>query len=370
MISCGEPQIGERERHYVGRVLDSGQLTRGDMVWKFERTLSTDLGRKVLCVSSGTAALHLALLGVGVQPGDEVIVPATTFVATANAAIYCGSRPVVVDVDPKTWCIDPSGVRMLLTKKTKAIVPVNLYGVPADVDAIAEIVDWWYGRTGRRIAIVEDAAESLGSSSSKASAIHPATDVAAFSFYGSKTITCGEGGAVACRDPLVFNRIYKLHGQGMTDQRYVHDTLGWNYRMTELQAAVGLAQLERLPQFTAKRHDVFKWYESRLASDFTPQAVTAGCRHGHWAFAVTKVYGRGGSMNAKVVAMQMQAAGVETRPIFPPVSTFEHVSRPAMSRLVAGNLHNHGLVLPTHAGLTEGDVETVCQELRKAVFCS
>lgn len=375
MIFCGRPDIGERERRYVGQVLDSGQLTRGDMVWRFERSLSTALGAKVLCVSSGTAALHLALLGVGVQPGDEVIVPATTFVATANAVLYCGARPVVADVDPKTWCIDPGHARILVTRRTKAIVPVNLYGCPADIDSLAEIVEDRYRRQGQRIAIVEDSAESIGSSCSKSSAIHPASDAAAYSFYGSKTITCGEGGAVACRDPLVFHRIMRLHGQGMTDERYVHDVLGFNYRMTELQAAIGLAQLERLHEFSAKRYDVFKWYSARLADTadrFVVQETTNGCRHGRWAFAVFKQYGPGGAMDAKAVAQKLLDAGIETRPIFPPVSTFDHVCMKshAVRPLIASNLHAHGLVLPTHTSLTEGDADHICHELRKAASCS
>ena len=372
MIHCGQPQIGDAERRYVGQVLDSGRLTRGDMVGRFERELSTSLGMHVLCVSSGTAALHLALLGVGVGPGDEVIVPATTFVATANAVLYCGARPVVADVDRKTWCIDPAHARMLVTKRTKAIVPVNLYGCPADIDSLAEVVEERYRRGGHRIAIVEDAAESLGSSSSRASAIHPASDAAAFSFYASKTIACGEGGAVACRDPLVLHRVSRLHGQGMTEERYVHDVLGFNYRMTELQAAIGLGQLERMHEFMAKRRDVFGWYAGRLGDQFVSQQVTPRARHGQWAFAVTKEYGPGGAMDAKAVGRQMMEAGIETRPIFPPVSTFEHVCQKshAVRPAVASRLHEHGLVLPTHAALTEGDVDYICRELRKAVFFS
>lgn len=367
MIRCGEPQIGEAEIAAVTDVLRSGRLTRGDQCERFEADLASQLNvRGVLAVSSGTAALHLALLAVGVQPGDEVIVPATTFVATVNAVLYCRAKPVVVDVDRKTWTIDVGQVSRAITKKTRAIVPVHLYGVPADVGSLTLLCDDHYARTGRRIAIVEDAAEAFGAQHLGRD-VGAIGDAAALSFYGSKTITTGEGGAVIWHDGLVGVRAYYMHGQGQSPtRRYWHDVLGYNYRMTEMQAALGRVQLERLEVFLDKRREVFGWYDELLPETFERQSLGASDRHGCWAYAVVKEYR--GEMDAAAVAAKMLAGGVETRPVFPPVTMFPHVGGHG-AVYVAHRLHKYGLVLPTHCGLTREDVEKVCHELRKAASC-
>ena len=365
MIHCGEPQIGEAEIAAVSDVLRSGRLTRGDECEQFEKELAEHLNvRGVLAVSSGTAALHLALLAVGVQPGDEVIVPATTFVATANAVLYCRAKPVVVDVDRKTWTIDVARVGQAITKKTKAILPVHLYGVPADVASLLMLADTLYVRTGRRIAIVEDAAEAFGAQHMGRD-VGAIGDAAALSFYGSKTITTGEGGAVVYHDHSTGGRAWHLHGQAQdAAARYWHHALGFNYRMTEMQAALGRVQLTRLDEFLAKRREIFAWYDEMLPETFERQALGASDRHGCWAYAVVKEYR--GEMNAEVVAARMLAAGVETRPVFYPLTRFPHIQASGGETFVAARLHRHGLVLPTHCGLTREDVETVCLELRKA----
>ena len=365
MIYCGQPDIGGAERDCVMAVLQSGRLTRGEWCESFEFHLSERLGQDVHAVSSGTAALHLALLAAGVGPGDEVIVPATTFVATVNAVLYCGARPVVVDVDPRSWTIDMNQMAMAVTEKTKAIIPVHLYGVPAP-----SLDDWkvnHYRTTGRRIVIIEDCAESLGC---LRSGLTPAADMNCYSFYGSKTITTGEGGAVATQDKFFAERIAHLAGQAMTPTRYVHDTLGFNYRMTEIQAAIGVAQVQRLPEFLEKRRQVFEWYNARLPDDFRRQEVAKDDTHGYWAFAVWKEYR--GIMHARQVERLMREDGIETRPIFPPVCHFPHVQEHGLARRihVADSLYRHGLVLPTHTGLTENDVEKVCASLRKAASSS
>lgn len=353
MIAYGKATIGERERSLLREVLDSGQFTRGPMCERFDAAFSGWLGRPAYAVSSGTAALHLALLGCGVGKGDEVILPATTFVATYNAVKYVGAKPVVVDVDERTWMPRPGLVERLITKRTKAIIAVHLYGAPAHT--YGAMVDEHFCRTGRRIRVVEDCAESLGAS---ISGIRCGLwgDVAAFSFYGSKTITTGgEGGAVAWSDPVIGRRMVHLAGQAQTGQRYVHDTVGFNYRMTEMQAAIGLGQLERIDEFLTAREMVFDWYNAILPDKYLRQVVSKDDTHGRWAFAVVRR-----PMYARVVERRMAEAGVETRPIFPPVK------RDYESIRVAHDLHHHGLVLPTHVGLTKADVERVCKELVNA----
>lgn len=365
MIYCGKPDIGDAEKAAVQKVLDSGFLTRGMVVEEFEAAFGRLNGLHMHAVSSGTAALHLALMAAGVGRGDEVIVPATTFVATVNAVLYCGARPVVVDVDRRSWTISIDAVNRAVTGKTKAIIPVHLYGVPAPS------FDQWkadyYRIHGRRIVIIEDCAESIGCLRSGTA---PAGDINCYSFYGSKTITTGEGGAVGTKDDLFADRVQHLAGQAMTQDRYVHDCLGYNYRMTEIQAAVGLAQVQRLPEFLAKRRQVFEWYNARLPDAFRRQEVAKDDTHGCWALAVWKEYG--GAMDARRVGRLMRDDGIETRPIFPPVSLFPYVRKvgDCTPSNVAYRLYQHGLVLPTHTGLTEHDVEQVCQSLVKAASSS
>lgn len=364
MIHCGEPQIGEMEREAVGQVLAGGRITEGAWVKAFATRLTSVIDRPVVPVSSGTAALHVALLAVGVQPGDEAIVPATTYVATANAALLCGAKVRVCDVDRKTWTLDPYAMTSLLTEKTAAVVPVHLYGVPADIEAIGDELEIHYRCTGRRVAIVEDCAEALGAQTPLGK-VGSLGDAAAFSFYGSKTITTGgEGGAVAWADWRVGSRAEHVSHQSMTHIRYVHDCIGFNYRMTEMQAAFGVAQMSRLEEFLAKRRQVFEWYDERLDSidSVRRQLLPAGHTHGYWAYAVML------QAWANPVAQKMLAAGVETRPVFPPLWTVPQVGGDDhVVESTADRIRTHGLVLPTHCGLIENDVDKVCRELRNAI---
>ncbi len=365
MIYCGQPDIGVAEETAVLDVLRGGQLTRGPIVLEFEGRLAESQGGWMHAVSSGTAALHMAMLAAGVGPGDEVIVPATTFVATVNAVLYCGAAPVVVDVDPKTWTIDYDLALAAVTERTKAIVPVHLYGVPAP--SFRSFSREHFCRTGKRIVVIGDCAESLGC---LVNGLPPTADINCYSFYGSKTITTGEGGAVGCTDKLFIERVEHLAGQAMTSDRYVHDAVGYNYRMTEMQAALGIAQLSRLPEFIEKRRQVFAWYNARLPVAFLRQAVRVRDTHGYWAFAVSKPWG--GEMDAGRVRRLMAEDGIETRPIFPPVCHLPHVRDVCRvgRTVVADSLYRHGIVLPTHTGLTENDVEKVCESLKRAASCS
>lgn len=358
MIYCGQPDIGSQEKANVLDVLSSGRITRGPWCKRFEDRLYEKLRRPAHVVSSGTAALHLALAGVGVGKGDEVIVPATTFVATANAVLYCRAKPVAADIDERTWNISPGSVQNAITPKTKAVVPVHLYGLPADMSGILAVVEGHYRRTGQRIAVVEDCAEAFG-----AAGIGTAGDAAAYSFFGSKTITTGEGGAVTWRDARVGVRVIHLAGQSMTENRYWHDCLGFNYRMTELQAAVGVAQLGRLEEFLAKRRQIFEWYDARLPREFCRQQKPVGSDHGCWAFAVTHH-----RIHPPTTIRRLWEAGIESRPIFYPLNRLPHVGGIPTPR--ASRLHETGIVLPTHTGLKEGDIDTICLALKKAASSS
>lgn len=353
-ISFGAAVVGDAEVAAVRRVLESGRLTRGPVCEEMEADLARLTGLEAHVVSSGTAAMHLALLAAGVQPGDRVIVPATTYVATLNAVLYCGAEPVLVDVCPATWTIDfDEAVEEAESRQAAAIVPVHLYGVPAP-----SFHGWredYFRRTGRLVRIVEDAAESLGC---LRSGRHPCGDLAALSFFGSKTITTGEGGAVLWRDPTLGARVRHLAGQAMTKQRYRHDTVGFNYRMTELQAAIGVEQLKKLPALLDARRHVFAWYDEFLPAGWRRQDIDRNDTHGLWAYAATN-----NELDARRVIHGMAQAGIECRPIFPPLGRHNHAERFAAYTPLADFLHDRGIVLPTHPLLTRDDVSRVCETL-------
>lgn len=239
-------RMGERERAAVERVLASGMLAQGPEVAAFEAEFSVHAGgRACVAVNSGTSALLLALLALGIGRGDEVVVPSFSFAATANAVALTGARPVFADIEPAFYGLDPAAVEAAVTPATAAIVPVHLYGHPAAVGPLAAIA----ARHG--LAVVEDAAQAhLAAADGRP--VGTSGDAAAFSFYPTKNMTAGEGGMVVCADDAVARRVRLLRNQGM-ERRYENEIVGYNMRMTDLHAAIGRAQLSRLPERTAQR---------------------------------------------------------------------------------------------------------------------
>jgi perosamine synthetase len=250
MIPINKPILGPEEKEEVSKVLESGIVTNrlgdGPMNKAFQKELANYLGVKhVLTVSSGTAALHSALLAAGVESGDEVIVPPFTFVATANVALLAGARPVFADIDPRTYTIDPNKFRKAITKKTRAVIPVHLYGHPADLDPLMEIAE------EKGIIVVEDCAQSIGSEY-KGKATGSIGDIGCFSFYASKNMTTGEGGAVTTDNDELAEKVWKIRRHGEKEE-YQCEMLGHNYRMPEIEAAIGRVQLRKLPSFLKAR---------------------------------------------------------------------------------------------------------------------
>jgi perosamine synthetase len=362
-ISFGDVNLSGREMQYVLSTMTQGWLTMGRWVHRFEREFAKRLGVKhALAVSSGTAALHLALVALGVGKGDEVIVPSLTYVATANAVAYCGATPVIVDVDPETWLMDRDAVRNALTAKTKAIIPVHLYGVPCDFD----LPDG--------VHIVEDAAEALGAKMFHELHCGTIGDIGIFSFYGNKTITTGEGGMVVTNNDDLATKIHKLRGQGQVPgRRYWHDVIGFNYRMTDLQGAVGVGQLERLDDILEKRSDIADWYNVYLDNRVIMQRCPEGYVSGNWAMAVQLPDG----VDRDKVRSHMKREGVETRPVFYPLESlpmydsYSSWFNPDGSRVgintQAQEISRRGLVLPIHTGMNEQDVYYVTRTLQYAI---
>jgi len=368
-LRVAQPVLNGRERAYVLDCLDKNQLSGGEYIERFEAALAEFCETKyaVVCCN-GTAALHLALMALGIGVGDQVIMPTLTFVATANAVRYCGAMPVFVDSDPANWCIDPEQVEAHITAKTRAIIAVHLYGHPADMDAINEIA------ARHNLVVIEDAAEAHGAlyKNRKAGGLGHA---AAFSFFGNKILTTGEGGAVVTNDPIVAESARFLRGQGVDPaRRYWFTEVGYNYRMTDLQAAIGLGQVERADWHVARRNLVATWYTDFLRTAppaLTLQPESSWAWGAHWMNTV--VLGDEVRLSRDEVMEQLAAAGIETRPVFVPMHRlpmYDVETRRRQTSLppeggfpVAERLAERGINLPSHAGLERDDVRRVCDSL-------
>jgi len=254
------PNIGELEKKYITKAIDSGYVsTVGPQVAEFEDKCADLLGtNKAVSTQSGTAAIHIGLHELGIGPGDEVIVPALTFVATVNPIIYVGAKPVFVDVDIRTWNINPEEIEKNITPKTKAILPVHFYGNPCNMEAIVNIAK------KHNLYLIEDASESLGAQY-KGRYVGTFGDLGCFSFNGNKVITTGGGGMVIGPDKDRLGHIKFLVNQARDKSKgYYHPEVGFNYRMTNIEAALGLAQLEKLDEFLAKKRRFNKIYREKL----------------------------------------------------------------------------------------------------------
>lgn len=362
-IPVATPVLAGNEKAYVLDCIDSSWISScGKYVEKFERAFADFCGvRHAVSCNSGTAALHLALLALGVGPGDEVIVPTLTFVATANAVTYCGARPRFVDVDPDTWTLDPALIEAKLTARTKAILPVHLYGHVAHMDAIAEIA------RRHNLFVVEDAAEAHGADF-RGRRVGSLSDVGAFSFYGNKIISCGEGGMVVTDSDEIGRYAAQLRGQGVDlARRYWFPIIGYNYRMPNLTAAVGLAQVERIDWHIDRRREVASWYRDLLhdVPGVRWQSEVDGRRSVDWLFTIMldePIRARRDEVMARLFER-----GIETRPVFYPMHVlppYQEMSKDDGPFPVAERIAGAGISLPTWAGLEREDVVYVCQALR------
>lgn len=358
MINASAFSVVGNERRYLLEALDSGRITQGSFVARFEIAFAKLCGtRYAVACNSGTAALHLAMLAAGIGPADAVVVPALTYIATANAATYCGARVFFCDVDPLTWCLDPLSCAAAIRRaravgfERVAAVPVHLYDATAPVEAI-EGAD----------LVIEDAAHAPGASRGgrKAGALG---DAAAFSFYGSKVIATGEGGAMVTDDPEIAAQARLYRGQGAaTPGRYHHAVVGYNYRMTDLAAALGLAQLEGLPDSLEMRRGIIDGYRAELTPLVTFQCGALGSG---WIAAALLPPGA----DRDDVACHLLAKGIETRPFFEPLPSLPPYYSSEELELcpVAVDVARRGLCLPTHLDLSIADVQTVCAALSEAL---
>jgi perosamine synthetase len=391
VIPLAKPVIGAAEEQAVIEVLRSGQLSLGSKLAEFEREFAVRVGAPCAsAVSSGTAGLHLALRAVGVGPGDEVVTSPFSFVASANAAVYCGAKPVFADIDPVTLNLDPKAAQAAITSRTKAILPVHIFGYPADMAAFEALA------TMHGLAIVEDACEALGGRHRDGPNVGGRGNPAVFGFYANKQITTGEGGMVTLGDGTMKERIDSERNQGRApDMGWLdHDRLGFNYRLSDIACALGIAQLGRLDEMLAGRARVAGWYREAVAglaespvdtsssSSSTTTATTPdpsslglpcpdtdGDVRGWFVFVVQVPKGADRDETVRKLAEK----GVQSKPYLPAIhlmsyyrDTYGHKEGEFP---VCEDVAKRSLALPFFPEMSEGQVARVAEALREALGC-
>jgi perosamine synthetase len=366
MIPVNEPQVGAQETAYVNECMRTGWISSaGRFISEFEAEWAAYCGMAHgVAVANGTVALQLAVSCLGLEPGDEIIMPTFTIVSCAMAAVYNGAKPVVVDSDPDTWCMDVSQVEQAVTSRTRAIMPVHMYGHPVDMDPLADLA--------RRhdLVIIEDAAEAHGARY-RGRTCGGLGDMSCFSFYANKIITTGEGGMVLTNDDELAAIARSKRNLCFQEQRrFFHTELGFNFRLTNLQAAIGLGQLERIDDLVARKRDVGRAYTAALAGLPLQLPVER-----EWATNVYWMYGvvvdESTEMDAVEFAARLAEKGVQTRPfflgmheqpVFHDMDLFLDESYPVAERLA-----RQGLYLPSGTALTDEQMEQTTQAVREVL---
>lgn len=367
-IPVAGPWITEKEISYVADAAAQDWYEHaGSYTSKFETAFAAHIGtRHAVSLPSCTSAIHLSLAALGISPGDEVIVPECTWIATAAPINYVGATPVFVDIDPRSWCIDVESFRQAITSRTRAVIPVDLYGdMPNWTDLLACARE-------HRIPVIEDAAEAVGSMFGKSHA-GGLGDIGVFSFHGSKTLTTGEGGMLVTNDEQLYERVLVLrdHGRAPGDRQFFNREVAFKYKMSSLQAALGLAQLERIDELIARKRQIFDWYRELLASDnrFTLNDPAADVFSSYWM--VTVLLPQPCAERRDDVRARLAERGVDTRPFFHPLSAL-----PAYAGQGRGGpernptsyaISPRGINLPSALNLTRDDISRVADELIQAV---
>lgn len=355
MIPVSKPFIGEEEKAYVLEVLNSGMLAQGPKVAKLEERFAQLCGVKhAIATTSGTTALHVALLAHGIGPGDEVITTPFTFIASANSILFTGAKPVFVDIDENTFNINPDLIEAAITPKTKAILPVHLYGYVCDMDALQAIAD------KHNLVIVEDACQAVGAT--YRGKVAGSFGTGAFSLYATKNIMSGEGGMITTSDDAIAEKCRLIRSHGMK-RRYYHDMLGFNFRMSDLHAAIGLAQLDRLETFTQARIKNAQYLNENLKAVVTPHVKDG---YGHvWHQYTIRV---DGGRDRDAAVKQLADSGVGSGVFYPVPAHQQQYMRDLVGDYhmpVAEKLAKEVISLPVHPQLSQSDLETIVAEVNK-----
>jgi perosamine synthetase len=364
IIPVCEPKLGGNELKYVTDCIETNWISSaGKYIEEFEEKFSACCGTKYgIACSNGTTALHLALATLGLEADDEVLIPTFTMIATANVVTYSKAKPILIDSEARTWNIDPEKIEEKITKKTRAIMPIHTYGHPADMDRILEIAAK-YG-----LFVVEDAAEAHGAEY-KGRKIGSIGDVACFSFYGNKIITTGEGGMITTDDAEIARIARNLRDHAFSEERHFwHKYLGYNYRMTNLQAAVGLAQTERFAEFVQDRIEHARYYNSLLkdVQGITLPPETEGIKNVYWMYGILVEDDFGISRDE--LRRRLAKQGIETRTFFIPIHLqplyFERFQKEEFP--VSEELCRKGMYLPSASSLTTSEIEFVVQVIKES----
>ncbi len=366
-LPIAEPVLGSKELEYVSECVLTGWISSaGKFVTRFEELFASfcEVDHAV-AVSNGTVALHLALAALDVGPGDEVIVPSLTFAATANAVLYTGAQPVFADVDAETWTIDPDSIRAQITPRTRAIIPVHLYGHPADMDPIMEIA------REHELWVVEDAAEAHGARY-RGQVVGSIGHIGCFSFYGNKIVTTGEGGMLTLNDAALDAKARVLRDHGMDkERRYWHPIVGYNYRLTNLQAAIGVAQMERIDEILARRREMAALYDKALSG--VPGLVLPP--RAEWAEPVCWLYSLlvddSAPFSRDELIERLAAQGLDARPFFYPLTDmppYQHRVNGQTAYPMTERLSRQGISLPSSTRLSEAEVLSVAEKVKQALL--
>lgn len=345
VIPVAEPWITDLERQYV-----ADAITDLTFIPRFEQAFAEYVGRQyAVSLPSCTSAIHLALLSLGIGEGDEVIVPDITWIGSSAPITYVGATPIFCDVDDKTWCIDIEDLKIKITPRTKAIITVDLYGGMPDYDKIIKLA------SKLNIAVIEDAAEAIGSEYNGVKA-GGFGRVSCFSFHGSKTLSCGEGGMLVTDEKDIYERVRILADHGRIAPSFYNTEIAYKYKMSSVQAGLGLAQLERIDELVAKKRQIFKWYYDRLGDhhkiaqmNHEPENV----KNSYWMTTVVFDF-------PKIVARPLNEKGIQTRQWFIPLS---HLPAYGAWKFCATEINTDGLNLPSGLMMTEEEVDYVSNTL-------
>ena len=367
-IPVAGPSITQKEIDYVTDAVTNAWYGNANVYHeRFERAFADYLGlTHAVALPSCTSAIHLSLLALGVGPGDEVIVPDATWIASAAPITYVGATPVFADIDEKTWCLSPSSFQECITVKTKAAIPVDLYGNMPDMDAILEVA------ARNNISIIEDAAEAAGAQY-KGKKAGSFGDAGVFSFHGSKTLTTGEGGMLVTDRDDIHRRVLFLrdHGRKPGDNLFRNTEVAYKYKMSSMQAALGLAQLERIDELMVRKRELFGWYKEELTGikgvTLNPESPTT--KNAYWM--ITIVLDRSYGVEKENLLRELQERDIDCRPFFNPLSSipaYQNLEQAQLARLrnaVSYRICPYGINLPSALNLTRDHVAYVCSVLKK-----
>jgi perosamine synthetase len=369
MIPVCKPWMPGKEKEYVNEALDTNWISSsGNYIERFEKGFAEFCGSKYgVCCSNGYAALHLACLALGLKKGDEIILPTFTMIACANAVIATGAKPVFADMDKETWCIDVKKIEEKINEKTRAIMPVHIYGHPCDMDPILNLAKKY------NLYVIEDSAEAHGAEY-KGKKVGGIGDIGCFSFYGNKILTTGEGGMCITNDLELAEKMKKLRNYAFEPNRFTHNELGLNYRLTNIQAAIGTAQVENAKMLVEARRNVGIKYNKMLkdVKELILPVEKDYAKNVYWMYGV--VLSEGVKLTKEEVMQKLKEKGIETRSFFVPMH-----KQPIFSKIgeivdykgnfeVADKISSRGFYIPSSSNLTDEEIKIVSDSLKEVIF--